>query len=229
MVDVEHALGAVFPPTSRSRSASLKSAFYCRSKRIFDLVVAVPLLIVVLIPLALVVAPLIWLDGGAVLYRQPRIGAGGRLFPCYKFRTMVRDADQELQRIFAGDPSAEREWVESQKLQNDPRVTPVGRFLRATSLDELPQLWNVLRGEMSLIGPRPILDCEIQRYGQHYRHYLAVRPGLTGYWQVFGRGANVSYRRRVAMDVWYAKNRSFLLDCLIFVRTLGVVLQANGV
>ena len=143
-------------------------------------------------PLLGVLAALVRADGGTVFYRHRRIGAGGRMFDCIKFRSMVLDADGVLRRVIAEDPAAAAEWAETQKLRDDPRITRIGRFLRRSSLDELPQLFNVLRGEMSLVGPRPIVQAEVARYGDDIEYYYAAKPGLTGLWQVSGR-SDMSY------------------------------------
>lgn len=179
-------------------------------------------------PLLVVLAIAVFVqDGGAPVYRQNRIGRGGRLFGCLKFRSMVPDAQDRLDQLLATDPAARLEWSVDHKLRNDPRVTALGRFIRRTSLDELPQLVNVLAGDMSLVGPRPIVQAETERYGAYLRHYLTVRPGITGVWQVSGRN-DVSYRRRVACDVLYARRRSFRKNLLIMAATVPAVLQSRG-
>jgi lipopolysaccharide/colanic/teichoic acid biosynthesis glycosyltransferase len=140
---------------------------------------------------------------------------------------MVPNAEQVLREILHQDPDLQREWMRNQKLRNDPRVTAIGRFLRRTSLDELPQLWNVLKGEMSLVGPRPVVREEWGRYGRHLDTFLAAKPGVTGLWQVTGR-SDSCYRRRVALDRYYVRKRSLLMDVSILVRTVRVVLQGRG-
>jgi exopolysaccharide production protein ExoY len=162
-----------------------------------------------------------------VLFRQQRVGYGGRTFMCLKFRTMAKDAEARLTGLLDEDPDAREEWARDQKLRRDPRVTPLGSILRKSSLDELPQLWNVVRGEMSLVGPRPIVPAEISRYGIHIRHYYAVKPGLTGLWQVSGRN-DVSYRRRVAMDCLYARKHTFALDGWLIILTIPALLIRRG-
>jgi len=164
---------------------------------------------------------------GPMLFAHRRVGRHGRRFACLKFRTMAIDADAQLKALLDSDPSARAEWQTSQKLRRDPRITSIGRFLRRTSLDELPQLFNVLRGDMSLVGPRPIVESEIPRYGRHFAIYCRVRPGLTGLWQV-QRDADTSYRRRVAFDVAFARGRSLRLYLLILVRTVPAVLSGRG-
>lgn len=186
------------------------------------------LALVLVAPLMLLVALAVRLDSaGPVLFAHRRIGRGGQGFACYKFRTMVVNADERLQALLARDPGASAEWAATHKLRQDPRITGVGRFLRRTSLDELPQLFNVLAGSMSLVGPRPIVAGEVVRYGRRFAHYCRVRPGITGLWQVNGR-SNTSYRRRVAMDVIYVYRRSLRLNWLIIVKTLPAVLLRRG-
>jgi lipopolysaccharide/colanic/teichoic acid biosynthesis glycosyltransferase len=149
------------------------------------------------------------------------------MFSCLKFRTMVPNADQVLRDLLENDPDLRAEWIRDHKLRNDPRVTRLGRFLRRTSLDELPQLLNVLRGEMSLVGPRPVVREELLRYGRNVGIYLAAKPGITGLWQVTGRN-DTDYRRRVVLDTYYVRNQNLLLDLYILVKTTGVVLGGSG-
>lgn len=186
------------------------------------------ILLIVILPLMLMVSLAILLDGGGpVLFSHRRVGRCGRTFNCLKFRTMTRDAEVRLRELLERDAAARAEWARDQKLRNDPRVTPLGAVLRRSSLDELPQLVNVLRGEMSLVGPRPIAPAEVVRYGARIRHYYAVKPGITGLWQVSGRN-DVSYRTRVAMDCLYARKRGLLLDGWLIVRTVPAVLFRRG-
>lgn len=186
------------------------------------------LLGIIVLPLLLLIALLIWYeDGGPVLFSHYRVGRNGRLFRCYKFRSMVRNADQVLNDLLARDPARREEWLRDQKLANDPRVTGIGRVLRHTSLDELPQLINICRGEMNFVGPRPVVVQELARYGAYKRHYLAVKPGVTGLWQVSGRN-NTTYERRVELDRRYVERRSLWLDWLILVKTVRVVLTREG-
>jgi undecaprenyl-phosphate galactose phosphotransferase len=189
--------------------------------------VAAAIVLVLMAPLLLVLALLIRADGGPALYSHRRIGAGGRMFSCLKFRSMVVDADGALRRLLAADPAAAAEWAATQKLRHDPRITRVGRFLRASSLDELPQLLNVLRGEMSLVGPRPIVRAEVARYGSNIEHYYAAKPGLTGLWQVSGR-SSMSYAQRVQLDVWYVRNWSLWHDIAILFKTIPAVFLQRG-
>jgi undecaprenyl-phosphate galactose phosphotransferase len=183
-------------------------------------------LAVVFSPLIVVVA-VVMARTGSVIYRHKRVGAGGRIFDCLKFRTMVPDAERILCELLEGDATLKAEWIDTHKLRNDPRITPMGRFLRKYSLDELPQLWNVLRGEMSLVGPRPVTREELLRYGRNSAAYLAVKPGITGLWQTTGRN-DTDYRRRVAIDVYYVRHQTFVLDTYILAKTIRVVLAGDG-
>lgn len=176
----------------------------------------------------LLISVLIMLDStGGALYRQTRIGKGGRRFQALKFRTMVLDADQILQRYLDESPELKAEWAATHKLKRDPRVTRVGTILRKLSLDEMPQFWNILIGDMSLIGPRPIVDAEIERYGKCFELYIQARPGLTGLWQVSGR-SDTSYQQRVELDEYYLLHRSIKLDLIILLKTVYVVLGRKG-
>ena len=194
------------------------------TKRLLDFVLATAILIVAA-PIMLVVAALIRvIMGGPVLFSQQRLGFNGRVFICYKFRSMAVDAGELLRRHLAADPEAAREWAETQKLRNDPRIGWLGHVLRKSSLDELPQLFNVLRGDMSLVGPRPIVIDEIWRYGRHAHIYFRARPGLTGMWQTSGRN-RVSYAIRVARDCYYVRKWSLWLDLVLLVKTVPAVLN----
>lgn len=196
-------------------------------KRLFDLVVA-GVTLLVLLPVFVLIALAIKLTSrGPVFYVQPRVGQGGRVFPCYKFRTMYLDSEERLQRLLSQDPEARRQWETYRKLPNDPRVTPVGRFLRRYSLDELPQLWNVLRGDMSLVGPRPYLESELPHLSRDIRVITSVKPGITGLWQVSGR-SNVPFEERSLLDEYYVRNWSLWLDLMILVKTLWVILKGEG-
>jgi exopolysaccharide production protein ExoY len=196
-------------------------------KRLFD-VVASGLALLFLLPVFLTVAVLIAiLDPGPIFFGHERVGRQGRLFKCWKFRSMVVDSKQRLEALLASDPAAKAEWEKHQKLTNDPRITALGAFLRRTSLDELPQFWNVLKGEMSLIGPRPITRAELDRYGRDRRYYLVVRPGISGLWQVSGR-SQTNYDQRVALDREYVERWSFIGDLRIAVMTIPAVLMARG-
>jgi exopolysaccharide production protein ExoY len=195
--------------------------------RFLDILIATALLVFLAPVMALVAVGVKVQDGGPVAFGQPRIGRDGRHFRCLKFRSMVIDAEDRLDHLLASDAEARDEWSVYRKLRRDPRVTPLGSFLRKSSLDELPQLFNVLRGEMSLVGPRPIVPSEAPLYGRWLRHYKTVRPGITGLWQVSGRN-HTSYRRRVALDVLYAKRRSLALDLAILLKTIPAVLLTEG-
>ena len=196
---------------------------YERCKRAIDIAGSL-LFFFVLTPLLLVIVACIKLSGrGPILYKQKRLGRDGKLFWCFKFRTMVPDAESEL----AGSGDLLAQFVEKYKIKDDPRVTRVGAVLRGTSLDELPQLWNVLRGDMSLIGPRPIVEPELRKYGVHASKLLTVKPGLGGIWQVSGR-SDTSYADRVAMDMRYIESRSLGLDLTLLIRTAWVVVQRKG-
>jgi len=195
-------------------------------KRMFDFILcifAMPTLLLVGLPIVL----LIMLDGVGPLYAQRRVGCSGREFFCLKFRTMAVDADRRLIELFESDTRLRDEWKETFKLKNDPRVTWIGGFLRKTSLDELPQILNVLRGEMSLVGPRPITKDELPLYGAAAAGYLSCRPGITGLWQISGRN-NVSYAARIALDTKYIETWSPLLDLDILLRTIPAVVTRKG-
>lgn len=195
-------------------------------KRALDIVCA-SILLVLLLPVMAVVAILVRRDGGAALFGHRRIGADGRSFKCWKFRSMVLNAGEVLEDLLARDPAARAEWEREHKLHDDPRVTKLGKVLRATSLDELPQLVNVIRGEMSLVGPRPIVSDEIRRYGKFFHEYRRCRPGITGRWQVSGRN-DVDYPTRVQLDRDYANRWSLISDIAILFKTVYVVIQKKG-
>jgi Undecaprenyl-phosphate galactose phosphotransferase WbaP len=215
------------PHDAISKNANFFSAWWRDFvKRTVD-VCGASTLLVVLFPILVVIAIIVMSDRGTIVFGHPRIGRNGRTFQCLKFRSMVRNADKVLESLLANDPQAREEWNRDFKLKNDIRITPVGRVLRRTSLDELPQLWNVLRGDMSLVGPRPIVRQELARYGSDVDYYLMLKPGITGLWQVSGRN-NVDYPTRVSLDVRYAMNRSLALDILILLKTVKVVLEKDG-
>lgn len=196
-------------------------------KRIVDIVLVI-FALPIAVPVLLIFAVIVRLDGGPALFGHVRIGRNGVPFQCWKLRSMVPDASNVLQRHLERDPMARQEWEGAQKLQFDPRVTRIGGFLRRTSIDELPQLWNVLTGEMSLVGPRPVTREELDRYHTHQRAYLACRPGLTGLWQVSGRNG-VSYEDRIQMDAHYSRCFCLWFDMQIMLRTVSVVLARTGV
>lgn len=195
-------------------------------KRVMDVMIAAAMLFFAM-PAMLAIVVLVRRDGGAALFGHNRIGENGRIFRCLKFRSMVANADEVLKELLERDEAAREEWASTQKLRHDPRITRLGRFLRATSLDELPQLLNVLRGDMSLVGPRPIVQAEVERYGENITYYYATRPGLTGLWQVSGR-SNTSYARRVALDSAYVRHWTFWKDVLILLKTIPAVLRHDG-
>lgn len=196
------------------------------AKRLSDIALALALACVAF-PVALVAGIVVACDGGNVFYAQERVGRGGRAFRCLKFRTMVVDAEDRLQRLLRDDGEARAEWERDRKLRRDPRITRVGRFLRGTAIDELPQLLNVLRGDMSFVGPRPVTRSELPLYGSDLPAYLDVRPGLTGLWQASGRN-DLSYARRVALDAWYVRNWSAWLDLVVLLKTMPAVLARRG-
>lgn len=196
-------------------------------KRIFDVSLTV-LFMPIWVPVLLLCMFAIKIEGGQAFFFQKRVGRGGMSFICFKLRTMVPDSEQVLRVEMANNPRLRKEWDQMQKLQNDPRITSVGRFLRACSLDELPQLFNVLRGDMSLVGPRPFLPSQVGLYhtaghGEYYR----MRPGITGPWQVTSRNAS-AFLTRAGFDSAYFTQQSFWYDVGLLLKTIGVVLRANG-
>jgi exopolysaccharide production protein ExoY len=191
-------------------------------KRALDVSFALVALIL-FAPMMLIVAALVRISIGApIFFAHERVGFGGRSFVCFKFRTMVANADEVLRRHLAENPEAAQEWRETRKLQNDPRVNCLGNILRKSSLDELPQLFNVLRGDMSLVGPRPVVSNELMRYGRHIGEYLKARPGMTGIWQTSGRNG-LTYSTRVRLDRYYVRNWSIWLDLFLMMKTLPAV------
>lgn len=195
--------------------------------RAFDIVVAAGILIVAL-PFLILLAVVMYLsDPGPLFFVHQRIGHRGRYFGCMKFRSMRADGDRILHDLLARDADARREWDETHKLKNDPRTTPLGTIVRKLSLDEFPQLLNVLRGDMSIVGPRPIVEAEVKRYGRFFEHYCLVKPGLTGLWQISGRN-DTSYHQRVALDVSYVSRKSVRLDTWLLIKTVPAVLLARG-
>jgi Undecaprenyl-phosphate galactose phosphotransferase WbaP len=196
------------------------------TKRLFDTSLAA-LLIMLLSPLMLCIAVALKLEGGSVFFAHVRVGKKGKRFNCFKFRSMVPNADQALANLLQSNPDLQAQWHKEHKLKDDPRISPLGEFLRRTSMDELPQLFNVLKNEMSLVGPRPIVEEELEKYGLEKSYYLMVRPGMTGLWQVSGRN-DVDYDTRVYLDAWYVKNWSLWYDLAILVKTFKVVLLRRG-
>ena len=201
----------------------LRNLNYIILKRFIDFIFSI-ILIIVLIPLFLIIGLLIKLNSkGSVIYIQRRIGKNNTSFSCYKFRTMKTQSKYILKEILIQNPDFKNEFEKTRKLINDPRITDIGKFLRLTSLDELPQIFNVFKGDMSFIGPRPIVKSEIKKYGKNFKKAFSIKPGISGMWQVSGRN-KLSYRKRVKLDVFYAKNINFLLDFKIFMKTLIVIL-----
>lgn len=195
-------------------------------KRTMDIVGSI-LIIIMLSPVLVTLYFLIKRDGGNAIYGHPRIGRNGKTFKCLKFRSMVMNSKEVLEELLKTSPEARAEWEKDFKLKNDPRITKVGAFIRKTSLDELPQLFNVLKGEMSLVGPRPIVQEELERYEEDVDYYLMAKPGMTGLWQVSGRN-DVDYDTRIYFDAWYVKNWSLWNDIAILFKTVNVVLNRDG-
>ena len=196
-------------------------------KAFFDKVLSITLFMLFL-PIILILYIVVYISTkGDPVYKQKRIGKDGKAFHIYKFRTMRVDADKMLEEMLENDPELKAEWQREFKLKDDPRITRVGKFLRRTSLDELPQLYNVFQGKMSLVGPRPIIADEVPKYGEYIKYFTAVKPGITGLWQVSGRN-DISYDERVRLDVWYVRNWSLELDIMILVKTAAIVLMRKG-
>lgn len=197
-------------------------------KRALDIIFSLSVLILVS-PLFLVIAMIIKATSkGNAIYYQIRIGRGGTHFRCYKFRTMYQNADSILDEILATNPEKREEWNNTHKLKNDPRVTPIGHFLRKSSLDELPQFWNVLKGDLSVVGPRPVVKEEINRhFGHKAEKIFSIRPGITGLWQISGR-SDTSYSKRIALDEYYVENRTLLKDLKIIALTIPSIISKKG-
>lgn len=197
------------------------------AKRSFDMASAA-LALLIFSPIFLLIAALVkFSDPGPIFYGHRRVGHNGRYFHCLKFRTMAMNGDEMLRQYLAANPEAAEEWRATRKLKNDPRVTAVGAVLRKLSLDELPQLLNIIRGEMSVVGPRPVVDEELSYYESDAAYYLSTRPGLTGLWQISGRN-DVSYKTRVAFDTQYVQNWSMRQDVFIIVKTIPAVCLSRG-
>lgn len=198
-------------------------------KRGFDILFSL-FVLVCFSPLYLFIAICIfWSSPGPLIYSHKRVGRGGVLFSCYKFRTMYSDADQRLQEILESDPLLKKEWETHYKLKKDPRVTPIGIFLRKTSMDELPQFWNVLKGDLSVVGPRPVVEEEIKQYfGEKAFKILSVRPGLTGPWQISGRSDISCYKKRIALDESYIEKQSLFFDIVLIAKTIPAVVLSKG-
>ena len=200
-----------------------KLEIYKIIKEFFDLLFSIVFLIVCL-PLFIVIAILIKFNSrGPIFFSQKRIGKNNIPFKCIKFRTMHPEAKDMLENLLTKNDLLKKEFKETHKIKNDPRITTIGKFLRKTSLDELPQFLNVLRGEMSIIGPRPIVKGEKPKYGKYLKEVLSVKPGITGLWQVSGRN-NLTYKNRVLLDLNYVRNSNFIMDLRILIRTFGVIL-----
>lgn len=197
-------------------------------KRGFDIIFSFFTLIAIFPLLAIIIILIKTSSKGKIIYSHERIGRGGKPFKCYKFRTMYFDADHRLKELLAKDSSLQEEWLKHFKLKKDPRITSIGAFLRKTSLDELPQFWNVLKGDLSVVGPRPVVKEEIDRYlGANAAKILSIRPGLTGLWQVSGR-SNTTYEQRIALDKEYIEKQSLWLDIKLIVKTIPAILFSRG-
>jgi exopolysaccharide production protein ExoY len=227
-VDAPHAIQAArtekVSPANASGEGKAVTKFVIR---MLDVLISASAL-VFFSPILIAVGCLVFFqDRGPIFFGQRRIGLNGKEFVCFKFRSMVSNAGQRLQRYLAENADARIEWAKDHKLKNDPRITRLGRFIRKTSLDEFPQLWNVLKGEMSLVGPRPIVQAEVCKYGLSFSKYTSVKPGITGLWQVAGRN-DVTYSRRVAMDRFFSKRTSIAFYLFILVMTVPAVLRQRG-
>lgn len=205
---------------------NLKNPWANVLKRMFDICVG-GFFLVLALPLFLGIGLLVKRDGGSALFKHKRIGKNGKPFYCYKFRSMVPNAEEKLREVLETDPAAKLEWESTFKLKKDVRVTPLGRWMRRTSIDELPQIWNVLRGEMSLVGPRPIVDDEVARYGDDYKYVSSIKPGMTGLWQISGRN-DVGYAERIRLDKWYIRNWSIWQDVVIILKSFPIVFSRRG-
>lgn len=217
---------SVQTPVQKISPSSARTFYRAAGKRLFDLFFTLMILPVVG-PVIVILALVVMRDGKAPFFGHLRVGKDGKSFRCWKIRSMVPDAKARLAAHLAANPEARAEWNATFKLENDPRITRIGRILRKSSLDELPQIWNILKGEMSLVGPRPVIEDELKLYGPALKDYQSLRPGLTGLWQVSGRN-DVSYEERVALDVKYARKLSFPLDIKIIFATALAVLNRTG-
>lgn len=219
---------SIFSHTHVNKSENTDLDFYREvGKRLFDIFLAT-LTLPLALPFLGILAILIKLSSkGPVIYRSKRIGKDGKYFDCLKLRTMYSDADQKLNALLEKSPEMRGEWERDQKLKSDPRVTKIGKFIRMLSLDEIPQIFNVFKGEMSLVGPRPIVRSEVAKYGESFEYYCSVRPGITGIWQTNGRN-DTSYESRVRMDVLYAKSNNFIMDLIILYKTIPAAITKKG-
>jgi exopolysaccharide production protein ExoY len=206
-------------PFQRTARPAVWHIHHSASKRLFDLCFSIALLIL-LSPLLLGIALAIrFSSGGGAIYVQPRLGRGGRVFKCYKFRTMYCDADKRLHEILAKNALLRNEWAKNQKLKNDPRIFSLGKWLRRTSLDELPQFWNVVKGDLSIVGPRPYMVSQKRELGSFAAKILSVRPGITGVWQTSGR-SHTTFQERISLDAKYIEKRSFYYDLILILKTI---------
>ena len=216
------------PPELRKRPEDVPTQRIQRSiKRGIDVLAALFLIVLGLPMLLWIIVRIHTSSGGPVFFLHQRVGRAGKMFPCYKFRTMAPNADALLRDLLETDPAAKLEWERDFKLKNDPRITPIGHFLRKSSMDELPQLWNVLKGDMSLVGPRPVVTDELERYGEALPFYIAHRPGITGIWQISGRN-DISYTTRVQLDASYVANWTIFTDLVILLKTVKVLFGQQG-
>lgn len=216
-------------PRSRQKILFLEGLDVGFAKRLFDILFSLLVLILFAPVYLLIVLLIVFSSPGAVFYVQERVGKNRKRFRCLKFRTMVQNADEMLGEIMETHPHLRQEFEECFKLKQDPRITWIGRFLRVTSLDEFPQFWNVLKGDMSVVGPRPLVVEELPKYGHHMDKILTIKPGITGLWQVSGRN-DIPYPKRVQIDLYYVNFRNFWIDILIMFKTIGVVIfpKNNG-
>ncbi len=222
MAMLDHAHARSFPSTT----SVLSLAYSTLGKRLLDIAIAI-FLLPILLPMIGLLWSLIRLQGGSGFYCHKRVGRNGAEFSCWKIRTMVPNAERLLTELLDADPLAADEWRRTQKLSRDPRITKLGQFLRRTSLDELPQIWNVLRGDMSFVGPRPVTKPELDRYGPDAKVYLKLRPGITGLWQVMGR-SDGCYTERLRLDMAYARAITPLRDLTLILRTATVIFRPTG-
>lgn len=218
----------ITPPPSKINDAAMpKFALYTPIKRLADILAGIFGCIITLPVLGVVkITYLAQKDKAPIIYKHTRIGKNGKEFQLYKFRTMVPDADEVLKELLK-DPKNAKNWQEYQKLDNDPRITKLGKTLRKTSIDELPQMFNVLKGDMSLVGPRPLIPGELQKHGGDPKIYESIRPGMTGWWAVGGR-SDTDYQKRLELEYHYVNNRGFILDCKCLAKTVGVVFKSTG-
>jgi lipopolysaccharide/colanic/teichoic acid biosynthesis glycosyltransferase len=225
--DVPETAGTFGRVMNSADNQELLTALFARWKRLVDVPVALIAGVVLLPLIVMIIAAVKLTSPGEIFYGHPRVGRNNTPIRVWKFRTMVKDADVLLAERLASDRSLQIEWEQNHKLRTDPRLTPIGNFLRRYSLDELPQLWNVIKGEMSIVGPRPIIKAEIPKYAEYYEDYARVLPGITGLWQVSGRN-ETTYQQRVHLDSYYVNNWSPLFDLYIMLRTVKVVVSCRG-